>query len=429
MATAEHVIKSRCGRSDTYARTPEGDFLICFGPGTNEDEAAFRAASIAREIRVRLIGDGQDSGTADVSAITTAIELPDGPPKTQDLLTAALNDRLNARLAASETRAREILTSATTTAVCELEPVYGARSSQPVAYYAQLPSDLDQRLQAAYGALPAAERAACDYDRSGARGRGRAGHCYAHQRARTIFVDVSFEVILDRHLEERYLATCRSLDQRLRDRLVLVVNGVPQNCPQFRLFDWVTRIRPLCHGLGFQLEALEAPRFDLMALGSPNLLVTDRSGKVIGREGPGQYRPPGPAPSCWQLTCAGSPNNILRRHATAARARGRPCGMHGRTERCPFGKRGAGCYPSVAFSIGTCMPDAGVAPAGTAACKFCSIEGVEQSLASVGYIPSRQIATAVYLAQHLEKPILVEGPGRRRQDRAGQAVAPASSCR
>jgi hypothetical protein len=90
MATAEHVIKSRCGRGDTYARTPEGDFLICFCPGTNEDEAAFRAASIAREIRIRLIGDGQDSGTADVSAITTAIELPDGPPKTQDLLTAAL---------------------------------------------------------------------------------------------------------------------------------------------------------------------------------------------------------------------------------------------------------------------------------------------------------------------------------------------------
>ena len=56
------------------------------------------------------------------------------------------------------------------------------------------------------------------------------------------------------------------------------------------------------------------------------------------------------------------------------------------------------------------MPDAGVAPAGTAARKFASIEGVEQSLASVGYIPSRQIATAVYLAQHLEKPILVEGP-------------------
>ncbi|MGH7041197.1 MAG: AAA family ATPase, partial [Acetobacteraceae bacterium] len=39
-----------------------------------------------------------------------------------------------------------------------------------------------------------------------------------------------------------------------------------------------------------------------------------------------------------------------------------------------------------------------------------SIAAVEQGLAASGYIPSRQIATAVYLAHHLQKPILVEGP-------------------
>ena len=39
-----------------------------------------------------------------------------------------------------------------------------------------------------------------------------------------------------------------------------------------------------------------------------------------------------------------------------------------------------------------------------------SIGAVERGLAGVGYIPSRQIATAVYLAHHLQKPILVEGP-------------------
>lgn len=39
-----------------------------------------------------------------------------------------------------------------------------------------------------------------------------------------------------------------------------------------------------------------------------------------------------------------------------------------------------------------------------------SIDAVEQGLGSVGYIASRQISTAVYLAQQLQKPILVEGP-------------------
>ena len=49
-------------------------------------------------------------------------------------------------------------------------------------------------------------------------------------------------------------------------------------------------------------------------------------------------------------------------------------------------------------------------PSGAPAGALASIEAVEQGLASVGYIPSRQIATAVYLAHHLGKPILVEGP-------------------
>lgn len=39
-----------------------------------------------------------------------------------------------------------------------------------------------------------------------------------------------------------------------------------------------------------------------------------------------------------------------------------------------------------------------------------SIEATERGLEGVGYIASRPIATAVYLAHHLRKPILVEGP-------------------
>ena len=69
------------------------------------------------------------------------------------------------------------------------------------------------------------------------------------------------------------------------------------------------------------------------------------------------------------------------------------------------------------------MPDAGVAPAGAVARKLASIEAVEQGLASVGYIPSRQIATAVYLAQHLQKPILVEGPAGVGKTELAKSVA------
>jgi MoxR-like ATPase len=41
--------------------------------------------------------------------------------------------------------------------------------------------------------------------------------------------------------------------------------------------------------------------------------------------------------------------------------------------------------------------------------KTDSVEKIIDGLASVGYIASRQIATAIFVAQHLRKPILVEG--------------------
>ena len=42
--------------------------------------------------------------------------------------------------------------------------------------------------------------------------------------------------------------------------------------------------------------------------------------------------------------------------------------------------------------------------------KFKSIEDIHKGFRHTGYVCSRQIATTLYLARHLEKPILVEGP-------------------
>jgi len=42
--------------------------------------------------------------------------------------------------------------------------------------------------------------------------------------------------------------------------------------------------------------------------------------------------------------------------------------------------------------------------------KFETVDKVDEGLKSTGYICSTDIATTVYLAFHLEKPVLVEGP-------------------
>jgi len=52
-----------------------------------------------------------------------------------------------------------------------------------------------------------------------------------------------------------------------------------------------------------------------------------------------------------------------------------------------------------------------------------SIEATEAGLQSAGYIASRPISTAVYLAHHLRKPILVEGPAGVGKTELAKAVA------
>ena len=52
-----------------------------------------------------------------------------------------------------------------------------------------------------------------------------------------------------------------------------------------------------------------------------------------------------------------------------------------------------------------------------------SIEEVDAGLSAVGYIASRPISTALYLAQHLQKPILVEGPAGVGKTELAKSVA------
>ena len=56
------------------------------------------------------------------------------------------------------------------------------------------------------------------------------------------------------------------------------------------------------------------------------------------------------------------------------------------------------------------MPAATAATADAAQAALASPEALTAALAGVGYIASRPVATALYLAHHLRKPVLIEGP-------------------
>jgi MoxR-like ATPase len=57
---------------------------------------------------------------------------------------------------------------------------------------------------------------------------------------------------------------------------------------------------------------------------------------------------------------------------------------------------------------------------------FTSVDDTSAHLAATGYLPSPEIATTVFLADRLEKPILVEGPAGVGKTELGRAFAAAS---
>jgi MoxR-like ATPase len=59
----------------------------------------------------------------------------------------------------------------------------------------------------------------------------------------------------------------------------------------------------------------------------------------------------------------------------------------------------------------------------TPARQLKSIEEVDAGLSAAGYIANRQISTAIYLAHHLQKPILVEGPAGVGKTELAKSVA------
>ena len=110
MATAESVIKRHCGPHDSFSRADDTSFLMCFGT-LSEEEASFRAAMIGREIRNRLIGQGEDPDNAYVRSVAAVVRFPDQRESNASFQATLLNG-LDKQLERLEQQARQTLTDA-----------------------------------------------------------------------------------------------------------------------------------------------------------------------------------------------------------------------------------------------------------------------------------------------------------------------------
>ncbi|HEX3993468.1 MAG TPA: PAS domain S-box protein [Acetobacteraceae bacterium] len=275
MAVAEHVVKRRCGPRDTWARTTDSGIVICFGE-TTEEEAALRATAIARDIRARLIGEGEEPGRAEVSAVTSAVELVDENGRPVDTLAEALGRRLNARLAEFEQRARETLRVATQSVTCELAAIHDHTIYRDIGHFATLPRRLEDRVCSALAVLPTAARGEFEFDRLVL---GAAAEHVIQKIASgappLILVPFDFDLFLDRQRMERYLATCRAVDARLRQHLILVLSNLPRGVPRSRVQECVMRLRPLCQMVAFQSADIDCPAVEFSALNGSIVVLSE----------------------------------------------------------------------------------------------------------------------------------------------------------
>ena len=263
MATAETVIKRHCGPQDSFSRSDDTSFLMCFG-SLSEEEASFRAAMIGREIRNRLIGQGEDPDSAHVRAIAATVRFPDHG-QSGAALNAILLAGLDDQLERVEREARVTLNRALAEATCELDPVQGRQAGQTVAARVLIPAKLERQLTCALAALPPREAQAFDPDGlllGLAAQQAMAG--IAQGDTLPLLVAINFDIFATRMTTERFFATCGKIDRRLGNRLTLLLSAVPMGVPRMRLQECVNRLRPVCGGVGYQVdEMVEVPEIDL----------------------------------------------------------------------------------------------------------------------------------------------------------------------
>jgi PAS domain S-box-containing protein len=255
MATAMAVIQRRCGPQDTYEQIDDTSFLMCFGT-LSEPEASFRAAAIAREIRERLIGQGHDNDTAQLRAIVAAVQFPDRG-ETGRALRAVLLAGLDRQMQRIEAEARQTLQDAMSCDACVLEPISGRNPEDIVANLVRLPAELERKVLCAMSILPQREAETFDLDGLllglaarqvlNALGQGDTGK---------LLVNIRFDVFGSRAAIERYAALCMKIDQRVTKRLTLLLTSLPEGLPRSRQSECVSRLRPYCAAVGFQVDEL-----------------------------------------------------------------------------------------------------------------------------------------------------------------------------
>ncbi len=231
---------------------------------------------IGREIRNRLIGQGEDPDNAYVRSVAAVVRFPDQRELNATFQATLLNG-LDEQFERLERQARQTLTDVLASAACDLEPVFGHDASQVVARQVLIPSKVQRQVVSALAILPKKESQAFDLDGLLI---GLAAHHavsgLALGKAMPLLVEISFDIFATRAATERFFAMCTKIDARVSSRLIVLLSSLPEGLPRSRLQDCINRLRPFCRGVGYLIEDVaDLSRFDLSNSFNPIVALPD----------------------------------------------------------------------------------------------------------------------------------------------------------
>jgi hypothetical protein len=237
----ETIIKKNISRDDIYVLANDEQFIVLFAK-TDKAAADRQAKRIADEVNQRL--HGFNDGTEALSAKGMVFEVPTGKPET---LTSVNELAKSVEEVRSEKEAEERRAFDETKEEMRLTfwPVTNIRKRLVSMYQANVvvPDGKMPEVESESGAL----EAALDTFALSAASAALVEAAEKKKRA-FLIVPVNLETLDIKRFREAYVDQCRLLPQLASKRLVLMVDGIPDDAPQSKLHGVFSYVAPFVAG-------------------------------------------------------------------------------------------------------------------------------------------------------------------------------------
>ncbi len=237
----ESIIKKHISRDDIYVRANDEQFIVLFAK-TDTALAERRAKRISEEVKRTL--HGFNDGTEGLSAKAMVFEVPAKDP--EKLASAAdLSKSVEEAREEKEAEERRAFDEAKDEMRLTFWPIANVRKRLVSMYQANVvvPEGKMPEVESESGAL----EAALDTFALGASVPALAEALGARSRA-FLVVPVHLETLDVKRFREAYLDQCRELPQVSSKRLLLMVDGIPDDVPQSKLHAVFSYVAPFVAG-------------------------------------------------------------------------------------------------------------------------------------------------------------------------------------